>query len=215
MKIGYLTSKCIIGAGYHPDSTQATGISKLAMDLSFNKGSKGSSVTGVRIEKDVYVNDSAIVITRCNMNNARIRTTSEPISQIYFGDCVIRGSIYGGDEIVTGCLINRCVVHGNISQGDKTNNMLIKNSILTYGGVIFMQNVKNLTIQNSILTGTNYEYATYGTSSLTFKNNLFVRGEFTGNTFVMSGNIFSVPLNDILRTLQMEIIGLNLHVNRL
>ncbi len=192
----------IVGAGYHPDSARATGITKISEDFYFNKGSKGSTMTGVRVEGCVYVKDSEIMITRSDLGGIYVQNDSEPISLIGFSDCVIRGNINGGNDVVTDCFIVRCIIHGRIGQGDKTNNMIIKNCILTHNGSnrfdsnAFIYKVQNLIIENSILTGTEYYYV-YNSSSLTFKNNLFVRSSVSGTSFILENNAFNVPLADI------------------
>ncbi len=188
----------VIGAGYHPDTAAVSGITKITGHVYFNKKSKGSSITGVRIEGNVYVKDSAITITRCNLNTLEIQNGTNKISGTYSGDCVIRESITGSNDVVTNTLIERCLIQGNIGPGNKTNNMLIKNCVLTYGGNYFLDSNSNLIIQNSIITGTGGSFSSYATSSITYKNNLFVRGnDFSFPSFVMENNVFSVPVADI------------------
>lgn len=182
----------IIGAGYHPDSSAVTGITKITGNVVFAKKSKGSSMTGVRTEGFVSVLDSSITITRCNMQYINVQNGSVPISQVYFGDCVIRGDVNGFNNVVTNALIERCVISGNIQGGDKTNNLMLKNCVLLHESSSFISSISNLIIQNSIILN-NSIYLFYGSSSLTLKNNLWVRAEFSNPSFSMTNNVFGVP----------------------
>lgn len=186
----------IIGAGYDPDSAAATGITKITGKVYFAKNSKGSSMTGVRTEGRVYVRDSSITITRCNLESLEIQNGSNPIGFVYVGDCIIRNNIEGANEVVTNVLIERCILNSNFGGGNKTNNLLIKNCVLTHNGNYFLRELSNIIFQNSIFLSTNSSFIV-GSSSLTFINNLFVRPAFSNITFVMTGNIFEVPESDI------------------
>lgn len=188
----------IIGAGYHPDSSAVTGITKITGNVIFAKKSRGSSMTGVRTEGYVSVHDSSISVTRCNIQYVSVQNGSIPISQVYFGDCVIRGDVYGFNDVVTNALIERCVISGNIQSGNKTNNLMIKNCVLLFEGQFFSRDVSNLIIQNSIILDNDLSYMFYGsTSSLTLKNNLWVRSAFSIASFSITGNVFGVPKADI------------------
>ncbi|MBP9016661.1 MAG: hypothetical protein KBG17_02830 [Paludibacteraceae bacterium] len=187
----------IIGAGYDADSAAATGITKFTGKVYFAKKSKGSSMTGVRTEGRVYVQDSSITITRCNMESLEIQNGNNPIGFVYVGDCIISSVIEGCNDVVTNVLVERCILNGNIGSGNKTNNLLIKNCVLTYTGNYFLSNISNLIFQNSIFLITNDYYFIASSSSLTFNHNLFVRPAFSNISFVMTGNIFGVPENDI------------------
>ncbi len=186
----------IIGAGYHPDTAAVTGITKITGYVEFNTGSKGSSITGVRTEGHIYLHDSILTVTRCNMGYLYVVNGSNPISQIYVGDCIIRGRVEGGNDVITNYLIERCIIYGNIAGGNKTNNMMIKNSILLYNDNYFLDGISSMIIQNSIIVNT-YSYVLNSTSSLVFKNNLFVRAAFSPASYSMTDNIFSIPRADI------------------
>jgi hypothetical protein len=97
----------IIGAGYDPDSAAATGITKITGRVYFAKKSKGSSMSGVRTEGRVYVQDSLITITRSNLESLEIQNGSNPIGFVYVGDCIIRNNIEGANDVVTNVLIER------------------------------------------------------------------------------------------------------------
>jgi hypothetical protein len=187
----------IIGTGYDPDSAAATGITKFTGKVYFAKSSKGSSMTGVRTEGCVYVQDSLITITRCNLGALDIRNGSNPIGFVYIGDCIIRNSFEGCNDVATNVLLERCIINCNIGSGNKTNNLLIKNCVLTSNTDYLLSSISNVIFQNSIFLGTNTYLFLYSTSSLTFNHNLFVRPAFSNDTFVMTGNIFGVPVSDI------------------
>lgn len=193
------TEVTIIGAGYHPDSTKATGITKFAGHIYFDKKSKGSSITGVHVEGHVYVRDSLITITRCSVQDLLIQDhVNSPISQTYAGDCVIRGRLLGSDinNSVTNSLVERCIIHGNIAGGDKSNNLMIKNCMMLYNGSDFCGGTSNLLIQSSIIVGAG-NYPFYNAASATLKNNLWVRASFTNSSFTFENNVFGVPAEDI------------------
>ena len=171
-------------------------------DLSFNKGSIGSSITGVRIEGNVYLKDSVITVSRCNMTSMNIQNGSEPISQITISDCHI-GSLNGGNDVVTNCLVERCVVHGNIGSGNKTHQMLIKNCILLHTSRYAYEGLHNLSIVNSIILHNNdyifynYNYG-YNCTGITLNNNLWVRASLHYNSsFILNDNVWSVLAEDI------------------
>jgi hypothetical protein len=113
------------------------------------------------------------------------------------GDCIIRNNIDGANDVVTNVLIERCIHNGNVGGGNKTNNLVIKNCVLTHNGDYFLYGISNIIFQNSIILNTsNYSFIA-GSSSFTFTNNLLVRPAFSNNSFVMTGNIFGIPLTDI------------------
>ena len=186
----------IIGAGYHPDSSKVTGITKVTGEVVFAKKSRGSSMTGVRTEGRVLVQDSSITVTRCNMQYVEVNNGATPISQVYFGDCVIRDVVRNFNDVVTNALIERCIIGGQIEGGNKTNNLMIKNCILLNGGSYFISGVSNLIIQNSIIIN-NASQLFFNASSNTLKNNLWVRVEFSIASFSMTGNVFGIPAADI------------------
>ena len=186
----------IIGAGYHPDSSKVTGITKVTGEVVFAKKSRGSSMTGVRTEGRVLVQDSSITVTRCNMQYVEVNNGATPISQVYFGDCVIRDVVRNFNDVVTNALIERCIIGGQIEGGNKTNNLMIKNCVLLSEGDYFMSSITNLIIQSSIILNNGWR-SFYNSSSLTLKNNLWVSGEFSIPSFSITGNIFGIPRADI------------------
>ncbi|HNZ62635.1 MAG TPA: hypothetical protein PKN84_06760, partial [Paludibacteraceae bacterium] len=135
--------------------------------------------------------------TRSNLESLEIQNGSNPIGFVYVGDCIIRNSIEGANDVVTNVLIERCILNGNLGSGNKTNNLVIKNCVLTYNDNYFLYNISNIIYQNSIILNTNNYMFTAGASSLTFNHNLFVRPAFSNNSFVMTGNVFGVSPNDI------------------
>ena len=186
----------IIGAGYHPDTSKVTGITKVTGEVVFAKKSKGSSMTGVRVEGRVLVQDSSITVTRCNVQYVEVTNGAVPISQVYFGDCIIRDVVRNFNNVVTNALIERCIIGGQIEGGNKTNNLMIKNCVLLKNVWSFINSVSNLIIQNSIILDTE-PYIFDNSSSITLKNNLWVRGEFSIGSFSMTGNVFGIPAADI------------------
>lgn len=197
----------VIGAGYHPDSAAVSGITKITGSLEFTEESEGSSITGIRVEKDVRVKVSYISISRCNMANLDISnntSTAQPITQTYVTDCVIRGNLNGSNNVVTSTLIERCVVHGQIESGDKTNNMMIKNCVLLHEGNYYAYSgLRNLIIENSIIlekAGFIFcsNYGSFNSSGLTLNNNLWARTEEVGHpSFSMKQNVYGIAKEDI------------------
>ena len=186
----------IIGAGYHPDTSKVTGITKITGEVVFAKKSKGSSMTGVRVEGRVLVQDSSITVTRCNVKFVEAQNGAVPISQVYFGDCIIRDVVRNFNNVVTNALIERCIIGGQIEGGNKTNNLMLKNCVLLFEGSYFISDLSNLIIQNSIIVN-NAIQIFYSSSSLTLKNNLWVRSAFSSPSFSMTDNVFGVPRVDI------------------
>lgn len=60
----------IIGTGHYPDSTLASGLSILNMDVFFMQGSSGASVQGVKTKNILTydVNNAGITISKCYLN---------------------------------------------------------------------------------------------------------------------------------------------------
>ena len=153
-------------------------------------------MTGVRTEGRVLVQDSSITVTRCNMQYVEVTNGATPISQVYFGDCVIRDVVRNFNDVVTNALIERCIIGGQIEGGNKTNNLMIKNCVLLSEGDYFMSSITNLIIQSSIILNNGWR-SFYNSSSLTLKNNLWVSGEFSIPSFSITGNIFGIPRANI------------------
>ncbi|WP_243350306.1 right-handed parallel beta-helix repeat-containing protein [Parabacteroides sp. FAFU027] len=186
----------IIGAGYHPDSSAVSGITKFLGTIVFENGCDKSSMTGVRVEGMTYVRDSIVTITRCSLGDVQIQGTVVPVSQTYLSDCLMRGTLYGINNNVTNTLIERCVIYGGMEGGDKSN-MMFNNSIFLNTGNWVLSSLQNVIVQNSIILNPgNYGFLAYS-SALTLRNNVFVSASFTNASFVMSNNLFSVSEADI------------------
>lgn len=207
---GYYTldkKVCIIGAGYDLDSAAVTGITHITGSLEFATGSEGSSVTGVKIGKYVYVTTSSISISRCEMGGLSINTPegAQPIANTLVSDCKIRGKVEGSNDNVINTLIVRCILYGQIASGYKTNNMLVKNCLLLYNPNSFSSysNIHDMIIENSIITcNTSNIFSSIisgdlDCSGITLTNNLWTRDPFNYASFTMSNNVFNVPMDDI------------------
>lgn len=198
----------IIGAGYHPDSAKAAGVTQMLNNIEFNKGSKGSSITGVLIVGKVCLKDSALTVSRCNMEDIDIQSSPEPISQIYINDCIIRGALNGVNSNVTNCLIERCIIKGNIGSGDKAHNLMIKNCILSYSGNYAYSGLHNLSIVNSIILNNKNIFCSYSyghnCTGITLSNNLWVRSNLSGTGYILKDNVWGIPIDDIFVDFENE-----------
>ncbi|MCW3105557.1 MAG: hypothetical protein JWQ09_63 [Segetibacter sp.] len=176
----------LVGAGYHQDSSKATGITVFAGEVNFNSGATGSSITGIFSTFGINIYSSNITVSRCNVSGIQMQG---PISDVFIEENIINGRFY-------------------LYAGQYSNILFRKNILYSYvyqynmGGILFSNNIflgnsfdcRQNSFQNNIFIKNDPSFS----SSNQFINNLFVCPEekLTGQSNT-SGNIFYEPIGNI------------------
>lgn len=189
-------SLALIGVGYHPDSTSATGGTVLS-SLSLSTGASNSLITGILINGFLYSDGtvSNVVISRCYVKQGIALHASSGaktnwiISENWIGT---GGYFYGGYSIqcyqgsVSNFLLSNNVIQDRVhhlASSEISNNIFLSNEL----------QASNSTIRNNVFAG-NYETST---SNSQWHNNLNagLNGGPSGNGNIGSGNYLdNLPL---------------------
>ncbi len=179
-------SIAIYGAGYHPDSTQATSATYLTSGIVFNQNADSASITGVEVNGSISTTHNHkvdyLVISRCDVKGISIvGSASTSCTHVTIKECVIRGGV--GLANATYSNISNNIVEGQIAYGSNNaiyNNIILKNSGYNYYDHSF-NSINNSHIANNILFTT---YVLYSCNTNTLSNNIFVNTQGGGtNTF--------------------------------
>lgn len=148
-----------IGAGIHPDSTNATTPTILATggstDFVFTTGASGSSFTGIRFNPggELYygtsiANDDPVgmLFERCSFKFFRLAAAEPGSSSSTFTECIFYdgASGYGG-----AATINRCVIQGGPLNLFRPSGLVLSNSVILSQR---LQNSENAIVQNCVFT---------------------------------------------------------------
>jgi hypothetical protein len=181
----------IIGAGHHPDSSSATGITFINGNVHITDGASNGSLSGVYISGNLYYGTNSTnmsvqnyTIERCNVNSVYLSfdgvayNTSSTTTN--FRHNIMRGTFNGGDardvHITNNIMVGAYYHLYFVTAGDVSNNIFINGSFNEY--------IKGTTFQNNIfLSGMNGN-ATPGTSS----NNLYYNNAYVGSALSEGGN---------------------------
>lgn len=213
-------SLTVIGAGYHPDSTQATGFTSVSNHFVLNSGSDNSYFEGIRFLQDFrggtvnFVNDTIVNITlrRC-MIDGIFNVTYHYVGNMVASESIFKNWLYLSK--LHNSAFHNCVFEQRL---DRPIGLNIENCIFMW--------------QSSSM-GSNHGIIRAGTNS-TYKNNIFLdslghvatthqsgvhnMGETVNNVFINNlfvhhqprlasvspytlyvglNNYFNIPLNDI------------------
>lgn len=105
----------IVGTGYHPDSTQVSGMTRIFGGINILTGGSGSKLEGFYLDQDVNFNYNQD-INNITMLRCRIRSLNAN-----------QASTNGNSQLT----VSECLVQGNISGHPDMTNVLIENSIIT------------------------------------------------------------------------------------
>ncbi len=146
-----------IGAGYHPDSTMATGNTQITSTLTFNGSADNTYLTGIEFTNQVFFGEATddalnVTIERCKFNN-----------QLHLRQM-------DSDTTDTGMEIRECVLLSYLN-GYNIRNLIIENSMLFYR----IYNVHYTAYLNcDILYSSTYNYKVfYGAHECFFANCVF------------------------------------------
>ena len=167
-----------IGVGYHPDSTLATGISRITNYFAFYTGSDNSSIIGIDIDAILMVtNVQNIFISRCKITSLSFFGGPDANSKIILSECVVLNSITANNTgNISDCVVisNNSIFQGQIAY---LNDSQFVNCIFLYKpespSPLILVN-KNSVFQNSIFIGDNSNINGCVGCNNQFINNLFV-----------------------------------------
>lgn len=192
----------LIGVGHDPDSTLATGMTRLIGNISLVAGSDQGSIEGIYLDGSIYFGKSShpsfvkgFNIKYCNIwsiifvqseSDTLVRYSFNSISQT-----IIRAGIgtYSGYEIklqIQSILIENCIIMNGTISGLGYNST-IKNSII--------QSASRKTLQGCNFDN-NIIFALNNFNKCVFKNNLWTF-TLSNNYNLLVNNIENQPVNSI------------------
>jgi len=192
----------MIGAGFHPDSTSATGFTRINGDIHIMTGADNSTIEAFELTGgDLRIFEASTnVIDNLLFRHLRIND-----------DLVLNHGTTTGSK-ATNIVVDKCIlkdVEVNSAQYVTIENNIILGTIFnSYGNCTIDQNVfftasfpfnivNNSIISNNILESVNLNGCSYNS----FYNNLTDASSISlGATNSGSGNIFSIPLNTVFAT---------------
>lgn len=193
----------IIGAGHYPDSTAATGMTKVVGGIDFNTGCDGTKVEGIYF-------------------TSTLSTGSQTLKNISIIRCKLDGYVYLNGTI-DGFLISECILN-NVLQSSNTGlatNILVEKSVLT-----LLRTFRNTTQISHCVFARNYtgsstsnrnfydcqgvefnsnvilDQSCYNPNTCTFKNNLFRTDLSAGMEADDTNNIFNQNIANIFEKLE-------------
>lgn len=196
----------IYGAGIHPDTASATGISYLSGNVYLIDGSDSSQIQGLTITGNITFGTDAsnqavenVTIRRCKMNSLNIGfSPALNAKNIFVSECLIYGDVNGNSA--QNVWITNSIIAGLIAYFNQnavfSNNVFLRQG--DYWNSVYVIRFSNeVTFYNNIfLDESGY---IFGCTASLFQNNLFVvnisfpLGDNTG-----SGNIVNLPRSGIL-----------------
>lgn len=122
----------VYGAGFEKDEATSTEVTKINGDLYIGV-SGGETLADVHLE-GLYFNNGVyskvplerFVMEKCYVNN---NLTLVANSATMLNNCVIRGSIAGGNQLADNCIIQNCYVGGSIDTFNASSNVKIDHCI--------------------------------------------------------------------------------------
>ncbi len=210
----------IIGVGYRPDSSNATGFTLLNGDLRFVTGGDSSTVTGIKLNGQVFFGTNAASSNVSNvylyrnefLNNVYIfysNNTGSLANQILLEENIIRGYFYGGNS--TDLTLIKNIIYGSVTYASYA---YFFNNIILFNGGNTVYNCTGTVFNNNIFTTTS-PYFLYSWS-IVFQNNLFVLNQTTipDGAAIWTGNIINQPLSSIFQNyVANDLWQSNLHLN--
>lgn len=199
----------LVGAGYHPDSSKATGITSISSTLTFASGSQHSTISGIYFADNFVINTSNITLTRSHINNVlNIQNTS---GNLLISECVIGTGVGNSYAIVgpgagSGSNVPNAVIQKSIILHDDGNtcisnmyNFNFNNNIflctVSTGGTI-LSSINNCQFMNNVFTNPTAISFSQTSSNNVLTNNLFVRPSFS-LPGLSTNNIFNENINTL------------------
>ncbi|HEX5151347.1 MAG TPA: hypothetical protein VFW07_07855 [Parafilimonas sp.] len=199
----------IFGAGYHPDSSSATGITQIPSNiLSFASGSDNSMITGIQLKEIYFSNASTltnITITRCNFQG--LVQAASNLTNILVTENVIKGRINGaGVGGNSNILFQKNIIYDdllNCWNYSFTNNIFLKQDI----SGSFISVCVNDIFENNVFINPGASFNGGSNANNTFNNNLFVIDSatlyYTNASGINNNNLFNQnPANIFVNLIQ-------------
>lgn len=183
----------IFGAGYHPDSSSATGITQITPIVYFTTGADSSLLTGVYLNQAIGFLSSLsnITITRCSFTTLDQNNSS--ISNIFISENIIRGNVNGGVNSNSNIVFQKNIVYDGVifKNYSVLNNIFLRQN--QFGS--FINSSSNNVFENNVFINPASSFNGGGNINNTFNNNLFVLDSATLYSMNTSGtnsnNIFN------------------------
>lgn len=209
-------SVMIFGTGHYPDSTLATGTTRLIGNLFLVTGSSGGVITGCEISGNVVIGNgiagsdsvSNYTILRCSIENLYFSSNGMPPSPAYnfsVGENIIRGNISGADA--QNINFSKNIIQGGVKYFN--GNVVFSNNDFTgLGDCVampdFISDVSGCTFHNNVILyvapacSTTTSFFAGNSGNNVFSNNLFSGAiNFPNGTNTGNNNIISQPVNSI------------------
>ena len=173
-----LNKKLVIyGAGFHPDSTKASGMTEIFGSINVYAGASGSHLEGFYLSSSINYysgeNIDNFQIKRCNFGSGSFRNSSTGCNGLIISESVVRGAL-SGDANLDNVLVEKSIIQGSITYFSNTvrfehNILLSKGSSSSPSSNSFANCSGNDVVSNIILS-------TYINipADCTFSKNVFV-----------------------------------------
>lgn len=202
----------IYGSGHYPDSTIATGVTKIIGTATIISGADNGMITGIYINGDFMFGTSDAnevvnnyTITRCRISSLKLSwdpgTGYSDSQNIVVEECVIDGSSSVGLDTLT--LFEKNIFRGSIFH---SRNLTYRNNIFLYssssgaalgGAYSGGENIYYCTFENNIIFDSYLPLSRCENSN--FNNNIFVYDQlFPSGTNQGNNNIVNQPADSIL-----------------
>jgi hypothetical protein len=178
----------IIGTGYHPDSTAATGITAISNSVTFNGGSDSSFITGVLLLNTLQIYSNNVFVTRCNIEAIALFSNTKVAIQ----ECIVHGLLSGSNSLLLNCSITNCILFGELA--NVVGGLTIGNNIFLRDGGGLPGIVNCLLINNIFYKNNPFS----GSANLVANNNLFeADSASTIGIGVFANNVFNESSSSI------------------
>lgn len=196
----------IIGAGYHPDTTQATLPTHISSHVTYGDSASYLYFEGLRIQGNVQKSQSSaaefITFKRVYFDGTFYLihgTDSTKSSQMSVMECIIAGNNLQLNYLVNSLFTN-CIITNKVN--NSTSNNFSNNIFLSYNTSCYSTSSHLIrycdynTFNNNVIVTSCL--ASTGVIGNTFMNNVFVSSSpGYGSSPIVSGNYTDVPQGDI------------------
>lgn len=194
-----LNKKLVIyGAGFHPDSTKASGMTEIFGSINVYGGASGSHLEGFYLSIDINYysgeNIDNFQINRCNVSSISFRNNPAIGSNgVIISESVLRGNLTG-DAKLDNVLVEKSIIQGRITYFYNTsrfqNNIFLNKGSTTFSANMFAYSSGCQIVSNVILS-TYFNFA----ADITFLKNVFVSNPTL--TTPDDYNVVNVDINSI------------------
>lgn len=170
----------IVGAGYHSDSSKATGITTISTSITFGAGSQFSTIEGVVIPTLTISTDN-IAVNRVRMNRLILSANGISVSESILENTSGSSNTITANTVIN-CYVSKCIITqssgknclSGIIGGIKFSNNIFLN--LNTGGAFYtLSSISNCIFENNIFTQPSTVNFDNGGGSNNIFNNTTVR----------------------------------------